>query len=279
LAGGARTREFSADGGSSREAGRSEGVESAPPREGAGNRLQLDIRRVSFYIPAPSFRGTPVSEKRPVSIQIICRKIGMTQIFVETGECIPVTVLKADPNRVVQIKTEKTDGYSALQVGMGSRRDKLVSKAALGHFQKANVATPRELVECRVTSEEAAGFEVGQEIKVDVFEKGQRVDVAGTSKGCGTAGVVKRHNFKVKRRTHGTHESHRHPGAIGAGAYPGRVIKGMKMPGRMGNESVTTHNLEVVDLDADKGLLFVRGAVPGHPNGVVQVRPTVKARS
>lgn len=214
-----------------------------------------------------------------MSIQIICRKIGMTQIFVETGECIPVTVLKADPNRVVQIKTEKTDGYSALQVGAGSRRDKLVSKAVLGHFQKANVATPRELAECRVTPEEASGFEVGQEIKVDVFEKGQRVDIAGTSKGCGTQGVVKRHNFKVKRRTHGTHEAHRHPGAIGAGAYPGRVIKGMKLPGRMGNESVTTHNLEVVDLDAEKGLLFVRGAVPGHRNGIVKVRPTVKARS
>ncbi len=250
------------------------------PTEGeAGLGPQLDIPGTSFYIPGPSSRGTPVSEKKPVSIHILCRKIGMTQIFIQTGECIPVTVLKADTNRVVQIKTEETDGYSALQVGEGTRRDKLVSKAALGHFQKANLATPRELVECRVTSEEASGFELGQEIKVDVFEKGQRVDVAGTSKGRGTAGVVKRHNFKVKRRTHGTHEAHRHPGAIGAGAYPGRVIKGMKLPGRMGNESVTTHNLEVVDLDADKGLLFVRGAVPGHRNGIVKVRPAVKADS
>ena len=132
-----------------------------------------------------------------MSIQILCRKIGMTQIFVESGECIPVTVLQADTNRVVQIKTQENDGYTALQVGAGSKRDKLVSKAALGHFQKAKLATPRQLAECRVTAEEAGGFEVGQEIKVDVFEKGQRVDIAGISKGRGTAGVVKRHNFKV----------------------------------------------------------------------------------
>ncbi len=214
-----------------------------------------------------------------MSIQILCRKVGMTQIFVESGECIPVTVLQADPNRVVQKKTEAKDGYTALQVGTGSRRDKLATKAELGHFQKASVATPRQLVECRVTAEEAEGFEVGQEIKVDVFEKGQRVDIAGISKGRGTAGVVKRHNYKVKRRTHGTHESHRHAGAIGAGSYPGRVIKGMKMPGRMGNANVTTHNLEVVDFDAENGLLFIRGAVPGHRDGVVRVRPAVKARS
>ena len=246
-------------------------------RSGEAGR-RLDIRGASSYISAPCTRGTPRSEKYSVSIQILCRKIGMTQVFVESGECIPVTVLQADPNHVVQKKTEETDGYTALQVGSGSRRDKLVSKAELGHFQKANVAPPRELVECRIPAQEAEGFEVGQEIKVDVFEKGQRVDVAGISKGRGTAGVVKRHNFKIKRRTHGTHEAHRHAGAIGAGSYPGRVIKGMKMPGRLGNAKVTTHNLEVVDLDAEKGLLFLRGAVPGHRDGVVRVRPAVKAR-
>lgn len=213
-----------------------------------------------------------------MSIQILCRKVGMTQVFAESGECIPVTVLQADPNCVVQKKTEENDGYTALQVGAGSRREKVVTKAALGHFQKAKLAPPRQLAEFRITPEEAEGFEVGQEIKVDVFEKGQRVDVAGISKGRGTAGVVKRHNFAVKRRTHGTHEAHRHPGSIGAGAYPGRVIKGMKLPGRMGNANVTTHNIEVVDLDAAKGLLFVRGAVPGHRNGFVRVRPSVKVR-
>ena len=207
-----------------------------------------------------------------MSIQILCRKIGMTQIFVESGECIPVTVLQADSNRVVQIKTEENDGYTALQVGAGSKRDKLVSKAALGHFQKAKLATPRDLVECRVTADEAEGYDVGQEIKVDVFEKGQRVDIAGISKGRGTAGVVKRHNFKVKRRTHGTHEAFRHGGSIGAGAYPGKVIKGMKMFGRLGAERATVRNLEVVRVDADQNLLVVRGGIPGHPNALVRIR-------
>ena len=214
-----------------------------------------------------------------MSIQILCRKVGMTQIFVESGECIPVTVLLADPNRIVQKKTQEKDGYTALQVGAGPRRDKLATKAELGHFQKANVATLRRLVECRITAEEAEDFEVGQEIKVDVFEKGQRVDIAGISKGRGTAGVVKRHNYKIKRRTHGTHEAHRHAGAIGAGSYPGRVIKGMKMPGRMGNANVTIHNLEVVDLDAEKGLLFIRGAVPGHRDGVVKHWPDAASKT
>ena len=148
----------------------------------------------------------------------------------------------------------------------------------LGHFAKAKVAPKRHLRESRVSPEEAAGYEVGQELKVDLFSEGQRVDVIGKSKGRGTAGVVKRHGFKVKRRTHGTHEAFRHGGSIGAGAYPGKVIKGMPMPGRMGNERVTTRNLQVVRIDAEHNLLFLRGAVPGHNNGVLRVRPAVAAR-
>lgn len=211
-----------------------------------------------------------------MAIQLLCRKIGTTQIFAEGGECIPVTVLQAGSNTVVQRKTADRDGYSALQLGFGERRLSATPKPLAGHFQKAGVAPTRRLVESRVTPEEVEAYEVGQQIRVDIFEKGQRVDVVGTSKGRGTAGVVKRHNFAVKRKTHGTHESTRHAGAIGAGAYPGRVFKGNRMAGRMGNRRVTTLNLEVVRVDPERGLLFVRGSVPGHRNGIVRVRPTVK---
>jgi len=213
-----------------------------------------------------------------VAIEFLCRKLGMTQIFAEGGECIPVTVLEAGPNRVVQVKTPEKDGYSAVQLGYGQRRSSRVRKSERGHFEKAGVAPGIALRESRLTPEEAAGFEVGQEIKVDVFAPGQRVDVIGTSKGRGTAGVVKRHNFAVKRRTHGTHEFFRHGGSIGAGAYPGRVIKGLGMAGRLGNQRVTTLNVEVVKVDAEKNLLFVRGGVPGHPESVLRVRPTVRGR-
>jgi large subunit ribosomal protein L3 len=212
-----------------------------------------------------------------VSIELMCRKIGMTQIFEESGQAIPVTVLDASPNLVVQKKSEDADGYTAVQLGFGDRRSNGVDKATQGHFKKAGVAPKRHLAESRMSATEAEAFEVGQEIKVEMFEKGQRVDVTGTSKGRGTAGVIKRHGFHIKRRTHGTHENFRHGGAIGAGSYPGRVIKGMKMPGRMGNERVTTLNIEIARVDAERGLLFVSGAVPGHNNAIVHVRQTVKA--
>lgn len=214
-----------------------------------------------------------------MALEFLCRKIGMTQLFMENGECIPVTVLEAGPNRVVQKKTEEKDGYSALQLGYGERRPSRTRKSELGHFEKAGVAPQRVLKESRISAEEAEQFEVGQEIKVDLFSEGQRVDVIGTSKGRGTAGVVKRHGFAVKRQTHGTHEFFRHGGSIGAGAYPGKVIKGLKMAGRMGNERVTALNLEVVRVDADRGLLFLRGGVPGHPNAVLRVRASVKAKA
>ena len=212
-----------------------------------------------------------------MSIELLCRKLGMSQLFNETGEAIPVTVLEAGPNTVVQVKREDgPDGYAAIQLGFGDRRENLVNKPAKGHFAKAGVEPRRFLLESRVTAEEAEGFEVGQEIKADHFEAGQRVDAIGTSKGRGYAGVVKRHGFKIKKRTHGTHEYFRHPGAIGAGAWPSRVFKGGRQAGQMGNARVTVQNLEVVRVDAEKNLVFVRGAVPGHTKGLVRLRHAIK---
>jgi large subunit ribosomal protein L3 len=179
----------------------------------------------------------------------------------------------------VQKKTEAQDGYDAIQLGYGEKRAKVASKAEAGHAQKAKVATPRYLRESRLSAKDAEGFEVGQEIRCDIFKAGQRVDVIGTSKGRGTAGVVKRHHFPAKGKAHGAHESFRHAGSIGAGTYPGHVIKGIRMAGRMGNERTTTLNLELVRVDAEKGLLFVRGGVPGHPDALLQVRSSVKARA
>ncbi|MGI9592470.1 MAG: 50S ribosomal protein L3 [Myxococcota bacterium] len=209
-------------------------------------------------------------------VQLLCRKVGNTQIFVETGERVPVTVLEAGSNTVVQKKSEDKDGYTALQIGFRERKGNRTSRALAGHYQKAGVPPKRVLKESRVTPEEAEGYEVGQELKVDLFEVGQHVDVVGTSKGRGFTGVVKRHNFSVKRRTHGTHENTRHGGAIGAGAYPGRVIRGMKMAGQHGNARATARNLEVVRVEPDRGLLYVKGSVPGHRDGIVRVGPTKK---
>lgn len=212
-------------------------------------------------------------------IELLCRKLGMTQVFDDQGDCIPVTVLLAGPNRVLQKKTIEKDGYTALQLGFGERRRKTATKGQLGHAEKAGVPTPRDVAECRVTPEEAEAIETGQEISVSVFEAGQRVDVTADSKGRGTAGVVKRHHFVIKRRTHGTHEAFRHGGSIGAGSYPGKVIKGLGMPGRLGNARVTTRNLRIAQIDAENHLLLVRGSVPGHINTLVRVRPAIAERS
>jgi large subunit ribosomal protein L3 len=213
-----------------------------------------------------------------VAIELLCRKIGMTRIYDESGESIGVTVLEAGPNPVVQKKTRADEGYDALQLGFGERKRSRTSKGLLGHFEKAKVAPKRHLRESRVAAEDAAKFEVGQEVKVDLFAKGQRVDVIGTSKGRGTAGVVKRHHFAVKKESHGTHEGFRLPGSIGPGTYPGHVIKGMRMPGRLGNERVTTRNVEVVRVDAERNLLLLRGSVPGASDGLVRVRAAVAPR-
>jgi len=213
-----------------------------------------------------------------VSIELMCRKIGMTQVFIDSGEAVPVTVLEAGPNTIVQLKTEGgPDGYTAAQLVFGELRDKLVNKPAKGHFEKAGVGAKRHLVVSRLSAEEAEGLEVGQEIKADIFEAGQMVDAIGTSKGRGFAGVVKRHGFKIKKMTHGTHEYFRHAGSIGAGAYPGKVFKGGKQAGQMGNERVTVQNLEVMRVDAERNQLFVKGAVPGSNYGVVRSRKAVKS--
>ena len=212
-------------------------------------------------------------------IDFLCRKIGMTQLYNEGGESVSVTVLEAAPNRIVQKKTQAKEGYDALQLGYGEKRKKVASKAEMGHAAKGNTPTPRYLRESRITAKEAEGYEVGQEIKCDIFTPGQRVDVIGTSKGRGTAGVVKRHHFPDKGQAHGAHENFRHGGSIGPGSFPGHVIKGLRMAGRMGNERSTTLNIEVVRVDAKKGLLFVRGGVPGHPDALLRVRPSVKARA
>lgn len=210
-----------------------------------------------------------------MAIELLCKKLGMTRIFTEKGESVPVTVLQAGPNFVVQKKTDDTDGYTALQLGFGEKRRKTTSNPMRGHFDKAKVAPQRHLHESRVSADDAAKYETGGEVKLDIFTAGQRVDVTGTSKGRGTAGVVKRHKFHMQKWTHGTHEGFRSPGSIGPGTWPGHVIKGMRMAGRMGNEQVTTRNVEIVRIDADKNLLMIRGSVPGANDGIVRVRTAV----
>jgi large subunit ribosomal protein L3 len=211
-----------------------------------------------------------------MAIELICRKIGMTRIFDDSGDAFPVTVLEAGPNVVVQKKTVESDGYTALQLGFGDRRAELFDKPRRGHFEKAGVPPKRTLRESRIEPEEAEAHEVGSEISCAIFEEGQYVDAIGTSKGRGFAGVVKRHGFAIKKRTHGTHEAFRHGGSIGAGAWPSKVIKGLKMAGQMGNERVTVRNLRIAKVDADQNLLFVRGPVPGHPDGIVCIRSAVQ---
>lgn len=212
-----------------------------------------------------------------MTIGIVGRKSGMTRIFTEDGVSIPVTVVEVEPNRVTQVKSVETDGYSAVQVTAGSRRASRVIKSAAGHFAKANSEAGRGLWELRNDGGEA--FEVGAELTVSAFEAGQIVDVTGTSKGKGFAGTVKRWNFRTQDATHGNSLSHRVPGSIGQCQTPGRVFKGKKMTGHMGDERVTVQNLEVVKVDAERNLLLIKGAIPGAPGGDVIVRPAVKARN
>ncbi|HEY8121590.1 MAG TPA: 50S ribosomal protein L3 [Myxococcota bacterium] len=212
-----------------------------------------------------------------MAIELLCRKIGMTRVFTETGECIPVTVLDAAPNTVVLKRSVERDGYTALQLGAGSRREKTLSRAEVGHFKKAGVAVQRTLSESRLDAHAVAEHEVGAQVSAEsLFKAGQRVDVIGTSKGRGTQGVVKRHHFHIKKWTHGSHEGSRRPGSIGQRSYPGTVHKNKRMYGHMGDERVTTRNLLVVRVDSAKNLLLVRGAVPGHNNAVVKVRGAVR---
>ena len=202
------------------------------------------------------------------------KKIGMTQIFTEEGVRVPVTVVAVEPQVVIQRKTTDIDGYEAIQVATGAVKEKRVNKPLKGHFDKAGVEYKRVLREFPLA--EGEDFNVGDELNVTVFEEGDKVDVTGTSKGKGTAGLIKRHNFGRGRETHGS-KFHRMPGGMGAASYPGRVWKGHRMMGRMGNERVTVQNLEVVRVDADNNFLLIKGAVPGPKNGLVRVRATVKS--
>ncbi len=210
-----------------------------------------------------------------MAIGIVGRKCGMTRVFTEDGNSIPVTVIEVEPNRVTQIKTDEVDGYTAVQVTTGTRRASRVSKSQAGHFAKAGVEAGRGFWEFR--AEAGVDLEVGAALGVEGFEAGQKVDITGTSKGKGFQGGVKRWNFRMQDATHGNSLSHRAPGSIGQCQTPGRVFKGKKMAGHMGAERVTTQNLEVVRVDAERNLLLIKGAVPGAPGGDVLVRPAVKA--
>ena len=206
---------------------------------------------------------------------LIGKKIGMTQIFDETGKVIPVTVVEAGPCAVTQVKTMENDGYEAIQVGFGDMKVSRVNKPMKGHFDKADVAPKKTLKEFRLDSIE--GIEVGSIIKADIFEVGEIVDVKGTSKGHGTAGAIKRWNFSRLRMTHGTGPNHRHAGSLGACSSPSRVFKGKKMAGHYGHETVTVQNLTVAKVDAQNNLIAIKGAIPGPKGGIVVIADAVKA--
>ena len=205
---------------------------------------------------------------------ILGRKLGMTQVWDAENRVIPVTVIQAGPCRVVQLKTPERDGYSAVQLAFGATKPERLTKPALGHLQAVNAEPARHLAELRV--DDLTGFEVGQTLAADTFAAGERVDVTGISKGKGFTGVMQRHNFRGQGASHGTHKKHRAPGAIGACATPARVFKGVRMAGQHGSRTVTTLNLEVVEGDADRGLLLVKGSVPGPNGGLVFIRNAVK---
>ena len=205
---------------------------------------------------------------------VLGEKLGMTQVWDENNRVVPVTVVKAGPCVVTQVRTNDQDGYDSVQIAFGEIDPRKVNKPLKGHFAKADVTPRRHLVEIRTA--DASEYTLGQEITADVFESGAKVDVTGTSKGKGTAGVMKRHNFGGLGAGHGTQRKHRSPGSIGGCATPGRVFKGLRMAGRMGNERVTTQNLTVHAVDAEKGLLLIKGAVPGPNGGLVLVRTAAK---
>ena len=208
---------------------------------------------------------------------LVGRKVGMTRIFTEEGESIPVTVLDVSNNRVAQVKTPEVDGYAAVQVVYGERRATRVTKPAAGHFAKAGVQAGSNTKEFRLDPAKAAEFAPGATLTVEsIFEAGQKVDVTGTTIGKGFAGTIKRHNFNGQRRSHGNSVSHRVPGSIGQAQDPGRIFPGKKMSGHMGDVTRTVQNLDIVRVDAERGLLLVRGAVPGHKNADIVVRPAVK---
>jgi large subunit ribosomal protein L3 len=214
-----------------------------------------------------------------MSLGLLGRKVGMMRIFTDDGDSIPVTVLDVSNNRVAQVKTPETDGYAAVQVAFGQRRASRVNKAAAGHYAKAGVEAGTMLKEFRVDAAKAAELKTGDTINASMFEVGQKIDVQGTSIGKGYAGTIKRYNFASGRATHGNSRSHNVPGSIGMAQDPGRVFPGKRMTGHMGDVTVTTQNLEIARIDADRQLLLVKGAVPGAKNGQVIVKPAVKTKA
>lgn len=213
-----------------------------------------------------------------MAIGLVGRKCGMTRVFTEEGSSIPVSVVEIAPNFVTQLKTSETDGYSAIQVTTGTRKADKVSKPLAGHFAKANVTAGRGLWEFRLADGETVALTVGDQITVDHFKEGQWVDVIGTSRGKGYAGAIKRHNFSSQRASHGNSVSHRAPGSIGQNQSPGRVFKGKRMSGHMGDERVTEMNLKIIKVDAERNVLLIKGAIPGAPGGDVIIRPACKKR-
>lgn len=213
-----------------------------------------------------------------MSLGLIGRKVGMTRIFTDEGASIPVTVLEVVPNRVTQIKTVESDGYTGLQVAYGERRASRVNKAIAGHFAKAGVVAGSGIKEFNVSADVLSNYQVGGNVTVEIFSAGQLVDVTGTSIGKGFAGAIKRHNFSSNRASHGNSRSHNVPGSIGMAQDPGRVFPGKRMPGHLGDVKVTTQNLEVVRVDAERNLLLIKGAIPGAKGGDVVVRPAIKAK-
>jgi large subunit ribosomal protein L3 len=212
-----------------------------------------------------------------MAIGLVGRKAGMTRVFTEAGETVPVTVIEVLPNRVTQVKVQDKDGYRAVQVTYGTRRPQLYSKALAGHYARANVGPGRALVEFRLSAADSTELKAGSEIKADLFKEGEAVDVTGTTIGKGFAGVMKRHNFAGGMASHGNSLSHRAPGSIGQRQTPGRVFKGRRMSGHMGVARRTTENLKVVQVDLERNLLLIRGAVPGAEGGQVIVRSSLKA--
>jgi large subunit ribosomal protein L3 len=212
-----------------------------------------------------------------MSIGLVGRKCGMTRVFTEDGASVPVTLIEATPNRITQVKTTETDGYNAVQVAVGNKRAALINKAMAGHYAKAKTEAGRGLWEFRVDAKDIGSFQVGGELKVDSFAVGQKVDVAGVTKGKGFAGTIKRHNFTMGDATHGNSLSHRAPGSIGQRQTPGRVFPGKRMSGHMGAERQSIMNLEVVKIDAERNLIAIKGAVPGAAGGDVVISPAAKA--
>lgn len=213
-----------------------------------------------------------------MAVGIVGRKCGMTRVFTEEGVSIPVTVVEVQPNRITQVRTLENDGYRALQITSGSRKSSHVSKAQAGHFAKAGVEAGDAIREFRLGAEEMPEAKAGDELTVSLFSEGQVVDVEGFSRGKGFAGTVKRHNFSMQDATHGNSISHRAPGSIGMCQTPGRVFKGKKMAGHMGNEKCTVQNQSVVRVDAEKNIILIRGAIPGAPGGEVIIKPAIKTK-